>query len=191
MSDDKRVGKRAIRGRGSKDNTGTHSVSQAWEMFFYAKSGEGLRRRTLEDYQRHFRYLSAWLSEAHPEIAYVTEISASTLREYVYYLSHEKPRYDGHPYKSEEEKRRKGLAPGAVNVRLTTLKALFRWLYSEEIIARNPAQNLKKQKVDEDAIGAFTDDQVDRLLSQPTQKTYPGISVFLPWDCGNNVHSSL
>lgn len=178
MSEDKRVGKRAIRGRASQFEKGV-SLERALDMFFQAKSAEGLRKRTLDDYRCHLRYLGTWLNQAHPEITTIQDVSSTVLHEYVYYLSHDKPRYDGHPFKSDREKERKGLAPGAVNVRLSTLKALFRWLHAEEIIATNPARNLKKQRVDEDQIGAFTDEQVELLLSQPDLQSYSGFRDYV------------
>lgn len=182
MTERRGTGKKRIRLRGNGYTTrsdAVYSLKQAFDMFFHAKSGEGLRQRTLDDYRRHFQYFSEWMDEYHPQVVYVGDIGTPVLRQYVYYMSHEKPLYRGHPRKSEADKSRLGLAAGAVNVRLTTLKAMFRWWTQEGIIATNPAQNLKKLRVDEDVIGAFTDEQLDLLFAQPDQRTYAGFRDFV------------
>lgn len=177
---DKRTGKNTIHRRqgvseGSRKSR--YSLQQAFAMFMQAKSGERLRELTLRDYRNHFRYIEEWLQEGYSEIQYVDEIDPPLIRAYIHYLSFEKPLYAGHPYRMESE--RKGLSPGAVNVRINTLKAMFRWFHQEGLISVNPTQNLSRQRVEEDRIGAFTDEQVQRLLEQPDQKTYAGFRDYV------------
>ncbi|MDQ0189248.1 tyrosine-type recombinase/integrase [Alicyclobacillus cycloheptanicus] len=173
----KRKGVRFRSGQNSKPAQLT--IRQAFEVFYQAKAGQRLRELTLRDHRQHFEYLMEWLTEAHPEIQYISEITSQTIREYVHYLSFEKPLYEGHPYLEKVMEGRKGLAPGAVNVRIATLKTMFRWLANEGIIATNPTQNLSRQKVDEDRIGAFTDEQVEALLAQPDRRTYAGFRDYV------------
>lgn len=177
---DKRNGKNAIHRRigvTERSSKPRYSLQQAFAMFIQAKSAERLRELTLRDYRNHFRYVDNWIETVHPEIRYVDEVTASVIREYIHYLSFEKPLYSGHPYKLESNRR--GLTPGAVNVRINTLKAMFRWFHQEGLTALNPTQNLSKQRVEEDRIGAFTDEQIQRLLEQPDQTTYAGFRDFI------------
>lgn len=107
LGSDKRVGRKVVRVRATVREgkaAACFTLQQAFDLFFHAKSGEGLRRRTLADYKTHHRYLTEWLSSSHPEIRYVKEITASVLREYINYLTYEKPQYAGHPYKSREDR---------------------------------------------------------------------------------------
>lgn len=41
-----------------------------------------------------------------------------------------------------------------------------------EILPTNPSANIHQQPVEEDTIGAFTDEQVDLLLGAADQKTF-------------------
>ncbi|MBF8377060.1 phage integrase SAM-like domain-containing protein [Alicyclobacillus mali] len=118
-----------------------YSLEQAFDVFIHAKAVEGLRERTLNDYRTHFRYLEEWLKDSHPEVEYIGDITAQTLRDYVYYLTYEKPHYEGHPLKSEVDKAKRGLSPASVNIRISTMKAFFKWLHAEGIIPSNPAAN--------------------------------------------------
>lgn len=177
MHEDKRIGRTTVRSRMSgqdRKKSVKYTLDQAFELFYHAKSAEGLRKRTLTDYKSHHRYLADWLHEVHPEIINISDINSHILREFIYYLTHLKPQYQGHPFKSEQDKERLGLSPGCVNVRISTMKAFFSWLYRESVIDINPVVNIKKQAVEEDTIGAFTDEQVEKLLEQPDQKTYAG-----------------
>jgi integrase/recombinase XerD len=178
---DKRVGRKAVRTRQTvltKSNK-KYTLEQAFEIFLHAKVTEGLRDRTIKDHKKHFEYLMKWMQEYYPDIKYVDDVTTHILREYVYYLSHEKPLYEGHPNKSEEDKAKTGLSSSTINIRITTLKTFFNWLYNEKIIPLNPAENIKKQRVEEDTIGAFTDEQVEALLSQVDTKTYAGYRDFV------------
>ncbi|QSO49172.1 tyrosine-type recombinase/integrase [Alicyclobacillus mengziensis] len=181
MQQDKRIGRKTVRSRNgqAKRNTARYTIDQAFELFYHAKSGEGLRKRTLVDYKNHHRYLVSWLTEIHPQVEYIEDVSPQLLREYIYYLSHEKPQYEGHPYKSDNDKSKLGLSPGCVNVRVTTMKSFFAWLHREAIIPSNPTVNIKKQAVEEDTIEAFTDDQIELLLQQPNKHTYAGFRDYI------------
>jgi integrase/recombinase XerD len=94
MPEDKRIGRTAVRKRqtvNGKQKTVRYSLDQAFELFYHAKAAEGLRQRTLVDYKTHHKYLTHWLSVFHPEVNTIMDISTALLREYVYYLSHDKP----------------------------------------------------------------------------------------------------
>lgn len=157
--------RRVVRLRASTSDSGVMlTLRQAFGVFYQAKAAQRLRDLTLRDHRKHFEYLMDWIQDAHPELTFINEMTAQTLREYIHYMSYEKPLYNGHPYVQHIGETRRGLAPGAVNVRINTLKTMFRWLHREGIIPTAPSQNLSRQKVDEDRIGAFTEEQVALLF---------------------------
>lgn len=179
----RRRGRKAVHMRAAV-TTGVEPASQltideAFDIFYQAKAAEGLRERTLHDYKTHHRYFMSWLKEAHPEIEMIGDITPQILREYVYFLTHDKPKWEGHPTLTEKSKTERGLSPHSVNIRLATMKAFYRWLHNEGYIPSNPAANIKKQPVEEDKIGAFTDEQVEALLAQPDQRTYAGFRDYV------------
>lgn len=57
------------------------------------------------------------------------------------------------------------LSPVTVNIRLSSVRAMFKRMQNEGIIEHNPAERIRKLKVDEKRIFTLTDDQVRRLFS--------------------------
>lgn len=155
------------------------TLEEAFNYFIHAKATEGVRERTLQDYRDHHRWFVDWLDDNYPEVKHVTEITTQMLREYVYFLTYEKQLYRGHPTKEAAEKEKRGLKPASVNIRISTMKAFYRWLHAEGYISVNPAANIRKQPVEEDTIGAFTEEQIDLLLRTPDQNTYPGFRDYV------------
>jgi integrase/recombinase XerD len=179
---EKRKGRPIVRGKSTvtkRPANVVYTIEQAFEMFLHAKAAEGLRPRTIADYKAHHKWFTEWLTEYHPDIENITEITPQILRDYIYYLTYEKVQYEGHPVKSDAEKEKKGLSPSTVNIRINTMRAFYRWLHSEGIIPTNPAANIRKQPVEEDRIGAFTDEQVGLLLDMPDQNTYVGFRDYV------------
>jgi integrase/recombinase XerD len=178
----KRKGRQLVRLRagemGSRPKM-NYTLDEAHKLFLHAKSIEGVKERTILDYEAHHKWFTEWLREAYPAVQYVHEISTQILRDYIYFLTYEKQHYTGHPTKSEAEKNKRGLKPASVNLRINTMKAFYRWLHNEGLISSNPAANIKKQPVEEDTIGAFTDEQVELLLSAPDQRTFSGFRDYV------------
>jgi integrase/recombinase XerD len=152
----KRRGRSIVRGRSTGVQTRSlnadYTIEQAFEMFLHAKAGEGLRQRTIADYKAHHKWFTEWLTRFQPEIVGISQVTPQTLRDYIYYLTYEKPHYEGHPTKSDAEKDKRGLAPMSVSIRISTIKTFYRWLHNEGIIQSNPAANIRKQHVEEDTI---------------------------------------
>lgn len=177
--EDKRKGRTPVHSiKKSERQVPRYTFAYAFDLFYQSKCNERLRELTLRDYRKHYGYLRDWLADIHPEIEHVDEITASVLREYVYFLSYEKILYSGHPYRASDDAK-KGLAPGAVNIRINNVKAMFRWFHQEGLIPMNPSQNLTRQRVEEDRIGAFTDEQATLLLQQPDQETFAGMRDYV------------
>lgn len=78
MESDKRIGRKAVRGRQVSKNSSSavkYTLQQAFDMFFHAKAAEGLRKRTLADYKTHHRYFVQWLALKHPDVTLLRNIS--------------------------------------------------------------------------------------------------------------------
>jgi integrase/recombinase XerD len=172
---DKRKGRKAIRQRhATVSKIQQYTIEQAIDLFIHAKVTEGLKERTIRDHKNSLLCFKSWLQEQHSDIKHVNEITTHVIREYVYYLMNERQLYDGHPYKPKQLKRENKLKASTLNMRVTRLKVFFNFLVNENIILTNPADKIKKLRVEEDTIGAFTDEQVELLLAQPDRKTYVG-----------------
>ncbi|GIM46815.1 tyrosine recombinase XerC [Collibacillus ludicampi] len=168
---DKRKGRKAIRQRQTVVyNSPKYTLDQAFNLYTHAKVTEGLRESTLKDHKRMFDYFMRWLEKSHHEIQYVDEITTSLLREYVYYMLNDQQLYEGRIHKPKVSK--VGLGNQTVNLRITKLKAFFNFLVNENIISDNPAEKIKRLRVEEDTIGAFTDEQIDLLLAQPDRRNF-------------------
>lgn len=69
----------------------------------------------------------------------------------------------------------KGLSPTTINHRMRSIKQLLAFLVKEAFLTVNPALQLEKQKVRQNIIQAFTDDQVVTLLSMPDKSRFSGL----------------
>lgn len=153
------------------------SLEQAMKDFITAKTAERASKRTLSDYVTHFRYLREWLEPRFGQMA-VSQVSAVMLREYVTWMSSEKKPFDDHPNR-RGKKGIVGLSPMTVNVRIRTLKAFFNWCEKEQYTHKSPASDLKLQRVDEDRISAFTQEQLRKLLETPDRDTFNGFRDYV------------
>ena len=145
---------------------------------FQLRNTERASERTLKDYQSHFRYFKAWVDGRNKDLP-VSKITTKILHEYVSYMSNEKVQFDDHPTKKRSKKGIRGLSPMTVNVRIRTLRAFLNWAFANGYIRVNIAQNLKLQKVDEDKIMAFTQEQVKKLLLMPDRPTFSGFRDYV------------
>ncbi|MDO3682174.1 tyrosine-type recombinase/integrase [Paenibacillus ehimensis] len=190
---DPRAGKPVIRGnnRAPMKSKSHYPLDTAFELFFSVKKAEGMRERTLADYQSHWRYFRDWLSESYDNIT-LGEITQTVLREYLIYMSNGRTKYDG-----VDNRRLEGetLSPTTVAIRLRTLKTMFNFWAKEQMIDINPILNLKPPKKDDDEIGAFTDEQLRLLLSMPDTRSYAGyrdkVLMMLLADTGLRINEAL
>lgn len=168
------------------------SLEEAFQLFLRAKRLEQLRPRTIEDHERHFVYLTRWLKSEHPDINYVDQVTTDTIRDYLDFMlmddDNEEQDFTARMYGT-------GLSPVTVNVRLRTLKTLFRWLTAEGFCQENPAQNIHLLRTEEDTIQGFSTEQIALLLAQPDLSTYVGfrdyaLMLFL-LDTGARIRETL
>jgi integrase/recombinase XerD len=72
-------------------------------MVIAAKRAEGLRERTLKDYEKHYGYFVKWLRE-HYDVEYVHELTPAHFRNHINYMRYDAKRYDGHKYITSEQR---------------------------------------------------------------------------------------
>ncbi|GAB6927132.1 tyrosine recombinase XerC [Paenibacillus sp. JCM 10914] len=170
------------------------TFEQALDMAISAKKAEGLRDRTIKDYEKHYGYFVMWLRENHPEAVYIDDVTTATLRDFVLYMKHDARRYYGHKY-IESDKQRIGLTDTTINIRLRTLKALFNQLERDELIEINPAGPVKLMRQDLDLTNGLTDEEVTAILAQPDRRDFVGfrdyVAICLMLDSGLRISEML
>lgn len=152
-----------------------YSLSDAFQLFYNVRRTEGARPRTLEDYAVHWRYFTDWLAVRYGNdyaLLGIANITPLIVREYIYYMSAERTKYDNVDNRRTEGA---GLSPTTVSIRLRTLRTMFRFWTMEGIIETNPAANVKPPKQDQEEIDTFTDDEIRLLLSAPDVTTFVGL----------------
>jgi len=189
---DKRKGRTLVRKRpGVKARSEITSLDDLHRIFIDYKTSQGLRARTISEHKIHYRYFKEWLDIQYPNIT-AQEVSQQHIQEYVSFMSSGVVKFDNHPYRPQEEI---GLSPMTINIRLRTLKCFIKYLYEQGYIDSNPAASIKHFKTDEDYIGAFTENQIEKLLKAPDRKTYAGfrdyVAMLTLLDCGLRVSELL
>lgn len=161
----------------SVSNTLYHPLDYYFTLFLRAKKTEGLKPRTLNDHESHFRYLQRWLAEQYPALK-LEELTADHVRQYVQHMLTEQTLYTGHPT-LETHNTAKGLSPATVNIRTRTLKCFLRFLHDEGYLQADLASRVKLQRSRRDTIGAFEKEQVLQLLAAPNQREYLGFRDYV------------
>jgi integrase/recombinase XerD len=152
-----------------------------------------LKPRTLNDHESHYRYLQRWLTEHHPTLK-LEELTTNHVRKYVQHMLTEQTLYDGHPT-LQSYNTAKGLSPATVNIRTRTLKCFLRFLHDEGQLQTDLAARIKLQKVAEDTIGAFKNEQVLQVLAAPNQREYTDFRDYvlhtMLFDTGLRINEAL
>jgi integrase/recombinase XerD len=154
------------------------------EQFLMDCENRGRAAGTIAMYQRRLGLLLRWLAQQG-----VTELEAVTLahlRHFQNFLMHSEPE-DRYEHVAQRGK----LEPSTLASYVGMIRAFFQWCVNEELIASNPAARLKKPKVPQKVVPAFTAEQVEQLLAVCDTETrygfrnYVMILVFL--DTGMRV----
>lgn len=187
----------AKRKRRIEVSTASHpeiTLQQALDLVVSVKRSEGLRERTLFDYEKDYRYFTQWLAEFHPDIEYVHQLSPSIFRDHITWMKYDAKKYSGHKYNNKKD-HGTGLADTTVNIRLRVLKAIFNQLERDNLIAENPIAGVKLLRQDVDLTNCFTDDEVKSILRQPNQRDFVGFrdycGIVLLLDSGLRVSEML
>ncbi|WP_043929823.1 tyrosine-type recombinase/integrase [Bacillus sp. EB01] len=174
----KRKGKKTASRRFTEEETNVvheRSLDELFAIFMRAKELEGLRERTLKDHFTNYGYFTLFLRNRYPDVHLAADITTEMIRDYIYYMGKEKRLWDDHTQASVRYKtEKKGLAATTINIRLRTLKTLFKFLADEGHIPENPTKRIKLLKTEQDTIVAFSKQQIIELLKQPDQRTYAG-----------------
>ncbi|WP_151737212.1 tyrosine-type recombinase/integrase [Paenibacillus tengchongensis] len=170
------------------------SLEQAIVFATAAKKAEGLRGRTLKDYEKHYGYFMNWLRDKHPEIVNVSDLSPGIIRDHVSYMKYDQQRYEGHK-NINVGNQRIGLADTTVNIRLRTLKAIFNQLERDDLIDDNPLAKVKLLRQDVDLTNCLTDEEVKAILAQPDRRDFVGfrdfVGIILMLDSGLRISEML
>jgi integrase/recombinase XerD len=152
-------------------------LEEAFAKFIIAREAEGRSSRTIERDRTNFKTFLEYLNKKNiqRDIRLVTK---EVIRDYVVWMLHEKVRFEGHKYKSDDEKT-VGLSPTTVNTRLKTLKVFFRFLKDEELIEQNPTEDVKNVRENETDIRILTPDEIRRLLEVPDRRSYAEFRDFV------------
>jgi integrase/recombinase XerD len=79
------------------------------------------------------------------------------------------------PYQGDEQRERtkKGLSVYTINIRLRNLKAIFRFLFEEDIINKNPSRNIPLVKDDaHEEVQGLSDKEIDLILDSYNDKQF-------------------
>ncbi|CAH1226055.1 Tyrosine recombinase XerC [Paenibacillus plantiphilus] len=170
-----------------------HPLDYYFALFLRAKKTEGLKPRTLNDHESHYRYFQRWLTGKYPTLK-LEELTADHVRQYVQHMLTEQTLYTGHPT-LESHNTDIGLSPATVNIRTRTLKCFLRFLHDEGYLQTDLASRVKLQKVAEDTLGAFEKEQVLQLLAAPNQREFLGfrdyVLLTLLFDTGLRINEAL
>lgn len=116
---------------------------EAHDKFMFAKKIEGLSTRTIDDYDKNFRYLINFLGDD----LLLEEFSVDKVREYISYMTNTRE-----------------LSNYTVNIRVRTIKAFLRFCYLEEMIPKDINRRIKLLKTDIDHIQPLTPEEFKQLL---------------------------
>lgn len=150
----------------SKNRQHEHDLTlqQALTLFIRAKEAENVRPRTIRNYMNHIAYLSDYMTEVRGfRNAYLKDLTADLIRDYISYMLNEKRRYEGLEGRKDKTV---GLAVDTINIRLRTLRTMCRFWHAEGLIEENPMANIKQLRKDaDDEVPGLTDAEIDLLLS--------------------------
>lgn len=150
----------------SKNRQHEHDLTlqQALTLFIRAKEAENVRPRTIRNYMNHITYLSDYMTEVRGfRNAYLKDLTADLIRDYISYMLNEKRRYEGLEGRKDKTV---GLAVDTINIRLRTLRTMCRFWHAEGLIEENPMANIKQLRKDaDDEVPGLTDAEIDLLLS--------------------------
>ncbi len=72
-----------------------------------------------------------------------------------------------------------GLSPTTINHRVRSLKLFYRYLMSESMVDKNPAQRLERKKEHRTLIETFSEEQLILILSAPDRSRFVGLRDYV------------
>ncbi|WP_314587902.1 tyrosine-type recombinase/integrase [Paenibacillus terrigena] len=170
--------------RNKKEKPIRLKLDQLIDEYLYVKRSEKRSPKTVSAYEQTLSQFAKWLESANYE-----SITVETIREYIYFLSYKKSRWDDHPTSPTKEI---GLSARTVNNNIRNLKVFFNYLLRERIIKCSPMELINYQREEKNSFSIFTDEDVKLLLSVPDKRTYTGhrdyVIMLLLCDCGLRIN---
>lgn len=121
----------------------------------YIKTEKGLTLNTLEAYKRDLLQFKEYLSENNIDNA--KDVDKTTVITYLMYLQ------------------KVGKAPSTIARNLASVRCFYQYLLNNNVINEDPTYNLRSPKSERKLPEILTKDEVDILLSQPSEDNFKGI----------------
>ena len=123
------------------------TLDNLFKRYYSARIAGGAAQRTLEDYQKHMKWFKSFLAEY--LCGFETALpNVDMIRAWIsHMLTVQK------------------LKPSTINIRLRTIKAMFNWAVSEEILSESPFKNIDLLRVPEEDFKILSQSQERKLLS--------------------------
>ncbi|WP_340673170.1 tyrosine-type recombinase/integrase [Brevibacillus agri] len=149
-----------------------YSLDLMFEKFYHAKVAEGRKERTLESYRENYKFFVDYL-DLRGIGRDVRNVNSDLVRDYIVWMLNEKVKFEGHKFGPKTEQS-VGITATSANIRIKTLKTMFKYLKQENIIENNPLESIKKITEDDNEIIVLTVEQLKALLKAPNQRRYAG-----------------
>lgn len=121
--------------------------ADAWRVYLASQNRPDSGPDTLANYERHFRKLADWLTEHHPDITNVAEVTPALAQEFALQLQ------------------QNGASANTFNKYVAFLKLFYRIVIEEGRAERNPFERIKRRKVRANSRRPLSVEQIYRLLS--------------------------
>jgi integrase/recombinase XerD len=129
------------------------------EQYMTDCSNRGNDEKTQKLRWRLFGWLVPWLEKK--GVTELEDVTLSLLRQFLSFLlqsgTSDRCEVEAKSYSDK-------LASSTVAMYISYLKAFFSWCYQEEYVEKDPAARLKKPKVPDKVVAAFTQEHLDKLL---------------------------
>ena len=142
------------------------TLSDALTAYLICAKAEGRSPKTILWVTSSVGYFRKFLG-GDPDIR---AIAANDLRRFIIALQ-ESPKYNRHPYNKPRQER---LSPQSIETYARAIRAFFGFLHREELIDSNPMQKVKMPKVPVKVVPTFSEQEIEKLLSQPDRNSDRG-----------------
>jgi site-specific recombinase XerD len=152
----------------SQNLVSTTSLASLVQGYILNCRCEGKSPSTVGTYEEHLRRFLAYCQQKGiPDQP--GKLGAHHLREFLWYVASEPVRWGGGPATA-----RRAAGQSTVNHYYRVLNTFFRWLEKEGLIPENPLANLKPPKIEQKAIQALSQADVEALLDRCSPKKHLG-----------------
>ena len=152
----------------SQDLVSTTSLASLVQGYILNCRCEGKSPSTVTTYEEHLRrFLNYCQQKGIPDQP--GKLNACHLRDFLWYVASEPVRWSGRPTTA-----RRPVGKSTVNHYHRVLSTFFRWVEKEELISENPLAHLKPPKVEQKAVQALSQADVEALLDRCSPRKHIG-----------------